>query len=79
MALTDTASLVATKQRQRLASMTMSERADLTVALCEAVTAAAIAGIRHEHPEATNAEVRSQLLRRRYGAEFVASLPPHLR
>ena len=75
----DTSPDVADAQRERLASMSVAERAELLVGMCQAVTDMAIAGIKLEHPNATQDEIRSQLLLRRYGPEFVASLPAELR
>lgn len=75
----DTSPEVAARQQEMLANMTIGERADLIVSLCEAVTEAAIAGIKLEYPGATEGKLRSELLLRRYGADFVASLPPELR
>lgn len=72
---TDTSHAVAKRQRSVLAAASVQQRAEMLVGLCEAVTAAAIAGIKHQSPNATDAEVRSALLLRRYGPEFVASLP----
>jgi len=77
--LTDTSPEIAALQRQRLAAMSLAERGRLMSELCQTVTDVAIAGIRREHPDATEAEVRSHLLLRRYGADFVALLPPEVR
>ena len=71
----DTLPDVALRQRQMLAGLSVQERADLMASLCDAVTEAAIAGIQLEHPDATESKIRSELLRRRYGEEYVASLP----
>ena len=73
---TDTSADVARRQQQQLLAMTPAGRGKLLAALCDGVTELAVAGIRREIPGATPSEVRRHLMIRRYGANFVESLPP---
>jgi hypothetical protein len=50
-----------------LAAMSPRQRVAATVSLCNAVRTAAIAGLRHRHPKAPEAELRVRLMVRLYG------------
>jgi hypothetical protein len=50
-----------------LRAMTPGQRVAATVSLCSAVRTAALAGLRHRHPEASDAELRARLMVRLYG------------
>jgi len=59
--------------------MSMTDRAEMIDAMYNDATECATLGIRRLRPEATAAEIRSELLLRRFGADFVANLPPEVR
>jgi hypothetical protein len=50
-----------------LRAMTPAQKVAATVSLCSAVRTGALAGLRHRHPEATEAELRVRLAVRLYG------------
>ena len=66
----DTSPEVARLQAERLRAMPVSERAELVIAMCEATTAMAQAGIAAAFPDATEEERAYRLLCRRYGERF---------
>lgn len=57
----------------------MADRAELIDALYADATHCAVMGLRRRNPEATDEEIRSQLLLRRFGHDFVEALPPEVR
>lgn len=63
----DTSSEAAEKQIATWRAMTPAERAEVALELCEATTAAAVAGIRLQHPNITDTDLAYELCRRRYG------------
>lgn len=66
----DTDPAVYRRQVQHWRSMTPAERLKLADHLSADVTALAVAGIKFERPDATTAEIRHELARRRYGNEL---------
>lgn len=67
---TDTAPAVAAEVARRVASMTVAARAELTEQLCRDVELVAQTGIRAQHPEFDDVQVRHELVRRRFGTEL---------
>ena len=63
-------------QADRWRGMTPAERAAMADRLSVDVTRLAIAGIRAQHPDATDEEVPHELARRRYGDEIAGLLRP---
>ena len=57
----------------------MADRAELIDALYADATHCAVMGLRRRNPEATDEEIRSQLLLQRFGHDFVEALPPEVR
>lgn len=72
----DTEDDVTERQIEIWRSMTPTQRADLARRLSIDVARMAVAGIRAQHPDATEDEVRYELARRRYGEEIAAPLRP---
>ena len=72
---TDTSPKASALQREILAEQSSVERAEVVDSLCLGVTELAKAGIRWSHPDASESDVMMFLLVRRYGQEFVDSLP----
>ena len=64
----------------RWRSMSVSERAQLTMDLCRDVDRIARAGILASHPDATEPEIVRELARRRYGEVLAAEVygPAHV-
>ncbi|MBS1836957.1 MAG: hypothetical protein JST64_04605 [Actinobacteria bacterium] len=76
---TDTDPDVFRRQIAAWRAMTPIERFELADRLSAEVIALAVAGIRFEQPEATPAEIRFELARRRFGralAEAARDTPP---
>lgn len=63
----DTSTEAAAIQLATWRAMMPAERALVAFELCEATTAAAVAGIRLRHPHITDTELAYELCRRRYG------------
>ena len=72
----DTSQEAATLQRKVINNKTPAERAELVNAMSSGITDIALAGIRYQYPDADEGGVMIHLLRRRYGAAYVDSLPP---
>lgn len=72
----DTSQEAAALQRKLINDKTPAERAELVNAMSSGITNVALAGIRRQYPDADEGEVMIHLLRRRYGTEYVDSLPP---
>lgn len=75
----DTSIEIANRQYSRLAEMSPAQRGSLMSALCDDVTELALAGIGHQHPNATPLEVRYHLLVKRYGKHYADSIPTEYR
>ncbi len=66
----DTSTEIHRKLVERLISMTFTDRAVLTEALCADTTTLALAGIRRENPNLSHDEQLYELAVRRYGKAF---------
>ena len=77
--LPDTPPEILARQRENRARMTARERADAIDAMYVDATECAVSGIRRANPDVTDREIRSILLVRRFGQQFVDSLPPEVR
>jgi hypothetical protein len=72
----DTDPEVADRMFERWRQMSIAERAALIDRLCLEVEQLAIAGIRFERPDIDDAELRYELVRRRYGRELADAAYP---
>lgn len=63
----DTAPAVAAEYRRRIGRLSAAERLERAARLTDGVRKLAIAGLRHRHPRATDAELRWRLAALLYG------------
>ena len=71
----DTSSEAAAVQRRIINAKSLDQRTQMLDALCDGVAQIALAGIRKQHPDASEGDVMILLMERRYGREFMGSLP----
>ena len=73
--VTDTSPEVRARMLEIYARMTPREKMRRVLALTEMSWLMAIAGLRRDHPEASERELRRLLAQRMYGKELVPDLP----